>query len=86
MKLPKSSRGGGKLVFFFSVVLSAFLLGAVDLPWVYDLSGRTIVEVTDKTSLNYSGSMITMSGFWRYLSNSAHIHTLDWCGITIIMY
>lgn len=58
--------------------------GAVDLPWTYDTSGRTVVEAKSTAAVGHSGAFATMAGHWSYVSTTSHLRTVPWKGITII--
>ena len=66
-----------------SVALSSV---AVDLPWVYDLSERMVVDVKSSASANHAMAFVTMSGFWSYESNTSRIRSTPWQGLTIVVF
>ena len=66
-----------------SVALSSV---AVDLPWVYDSSARTVVEVKSVATANHATAFVTMSGFWSYESTTSRIRSTPWQGITIVVF
>ena len=68
------------------VVLAAFAAVAVDLPWVYDSSERTVVDVKSAASANHATAFVTMSGFWSYESTTSRIRSTPWQGITIVVF
>ena len=65
-----------------SVALSSV---AVDLPWVYDSSARTVVEVKSVATANHLGTFATMAGHWSYPSTTSRLQTTPWKGIIIIV-
>ena len=65
-----------------SVALSSV---AVDLPWVYDSSARTVVEVKSVATANHLGTFATMAGHWSYTSTTSYLRTVPWEGLTIIV-
>ncbi len=65
-----------------SVALSSV---AVDLPWVYDSSARTVVEVMSVGTANHLGTFATMAGHWSYPSTTSRLQTTPWKGIMIIV-
>ena len=67
------------------VALAAFAAVAVDLPWVCDSSGRTIVDTKCVVAANHAEAFATMAGHWSYESNTSRLRTEKWEGITIIV-
>ena len=73
------------VVFATGAALAAFAAVAVDLPWVYDSSGRTVVEVKSVAAANHLGTFATMAGHWSYTSTTSYLRTVPWEGLTIIV-
>ena len=73
------------VVFATGAALAAFAAVAVDLPWVYDSSGRTVVEVKSVATANHLGTFATMAGHWSYTSTTSYLRTVPWEGLTIIV-
>lgn len=73
------------VVFATGAALVAFAAVAVDLPWVYDSSGRTVVEVKSVAAANHRGTFATMAGHWSYTSTTSYLRTVPWEGLTIIV-
>ena len=68
-----------------AAALAAAAAGAVDLPWIYDTSGRTVVETKSVAAANHSGAFATMAGHWSYISTTSYLRTVPWKGVTIII-
>ena len=66
-------------------VMLAAVADAVDLPWVYDTSGRSVVETKSVGAANHLGTFATMAGHWSYPSTTSRLHTTPWKGIMIIV-
>ena len=68
-----------------AAALAALAAAAVDLPWVYDSSERTVVEVKSVAAANHLGTFATMAGHWSYTSTTSYLRTVPWEGLTIIV-
>ena len=66
-------------------VMLAAVADAVDLPWVYDTSGRSVVETKSVGTANHLGTFATMAGHWSYPSTTSRLQTTPWKGIMIIV-
>ena len=64
--------------------LAAAAAGAVDLPWTYDTSDRTVVETKIVATANHLGTFATMAGHWSYTSTTSYLRTVPWKGLTVI--
>ncbi len=71
--------------FALCAVFAALAAVAVDLPWVYDSSARTVVEVKSVATANHLGTFATMAGHWSYPSTTSRLQTTPWKGIMIIV-
>ena len=67
-------------------VFSAFAASAVNLPWTYDTSGRTVVDVTSKSADSPAGAFVTMTGHWSYESITSLIRSMPWPGFRIVFF
>lgn len=72
--------------FALCAVFAALAAVAVDLPWVYDSSERTVVDVKSTGSANHATAFVTMSGFWSYESTTSRIRSTPWQGLTIVVF
>ena len=61
-------------------------LFGIDLPWVYDTSERTVVDVKSVAAANHADAFASMVGHWSYASNTSYIQTTEWMGMTIIVW
>ena len=68
-----------------AAALAALSAVAVDLPWVYDSSDRTVVDVKSVAAANHRGTFATMVGHWSYTSTTSYLRTVPWEGLTIIV-
>ncbi len=66
-------------------VMLAAVADALDLPWVYDTSGRSVVETKSVGTANHLGTFATMAGHWSYPSTTSRLQTTPWKGIMIIV-
>ena len=64
---------------------AVFAAVAVDLPWVYDSSERTVVDARSAASASPAGAFATMAGHWSYRSTTSRIRSTPWPGITIVV-
>lgn len=67
-----------------AAALAALSAVAVDLPWVYDSSDRTVVETKSAAAANHAGAFATMAGHWSYASMTSYLRTVPWKGLTVI--
>ena len=67
-----------------AAAMAALAAAAVDLPWVYDSSERTVVEVKSVAAANFADDFASMFGHWSYTSNVSHLRTVKWKGLTVI--
>ena len=65
--------------------VAALSATAIDLPWVYDSSGRTEVVVKNSGVASHAGEFATMAGHWSYESNSTTLNTGAWHGVLLIV-
>ena len=70
----------------FAKMFSAFAASAVNLPWTYDTSGRTVVDVTSKSAASPAGAFVTMTGHWSYESFTSLIRSMPWPGFRIVVF
>lgn len=71
--------------FALCAVFAALAAVAVDLPWVYDSSERTVVDVKSAGSANHSTEFASMAGHWSYPSNTSRLRTDAWHGVMLII-
>ena len=64
---------------------AVFAAVAVDLPWVYDSSERTVVDAKSAVSANHLATFASMAGHWSYPSTTSRLQTTPWKGIMIIV-
>ena len=69
-----------------SAALAALAAVAVDLPWVYDSSGRTVVDAKCVVAADHAADFASMAGHWSYESNTSRLRTEKWEGIMIIVH
>ena len=69
----------------FCSAVAALSLAAVDLPWVYDSSERTVVDAKCVVAANHATTFASMAGHWSYASNTSRLRTVKWEGVTIIV-
>jgi len=69
----------------FGIAAAALSVAAVDLPWVYDTSGRTVVVAKSSADANCSDDFFSMAGNWSYPSAATRLRTVPWQGVTIVV-
>ena len=76
----------GMLIVSSIVTAATLVASAVDLPWTYDTSGRTVVDVKSNSTASPAGAFVTMAGHWSYESTTSRIRSTPWTGITIVVF
>ena len=83
--MKPSRKSTAAMCVLFCAAVAALSLAAVDLPWVYDTSGRSVVETKSVGAANHLGTFATMAGHWSYPSTTSRLQTTPWKGIMIIV-
>lgn len=74
-----------KCKMFFGACLVAASSFGIDLPWVYDSSERTVVDVKSVAIATHAGVFASMLGHWSYASDASSIQTTKWQGLHFIV-